>query len=255
MLEPILDSVRARLPALIDDLDTWISRAVGASAVRPFDSALARGGLSVIAEVKRRSPSAGEIAPGLDPARLASEYAAGGAAAISVLTEEVHFGGSLDDLIAVREAVDLPVLRKDFVLHPVQVAQARAAGADAILLIAAVLEDPTLADLIRVTAGFGMTPIVEVHDGEEVARAAAAGAVVIGVNNRDLTTFEVDLATAEELRRLVPADAVTIAESGVTTPADARRMEHAGYDAVLVGQAAAESDDPAAFVAALAGVR
>jgi indole-3-glycerol phosphate synthase len=253
VLNSIIEGVRAGLPELVDEMDTWLGRAAAAGPIRPFDVALAGSGLSVIAEIKRRSPSAGDIAPGLDPALLASRYVEGGAAAVSVLTEPDHFGGSLDDLREVRAAVDVPLLRKDFVLHPVQVAQARAAGADAVLLIAAVLDDATLGDLITVTQGFGMTPLVEAHDATEVARSVASGATVVGVNNRDLTTFEVDLATAEKLRPLIPADSVTVAESGVTSEGGARRMARAGYDAILVGQAAAESDDPAAFVAGLVG--
>lgn len=254
MLEPILDSVRSRLPDLVAETELWLGRAAGAPPVRRFDEALAGPGLAIIAEVKRRSPSAGDIAPDLDPADLARSYVAGGAAAVSVLTEEDHFGGSIDDLRTVRTAIEAPLLRKDFVLHPVQVAQARAAGADAILLIAAVLDDPTLGDLIAVTRGFGMTALVEAHDGAEVARCVAAGATVIGVNNRDLATFDVDLATAEALRPLIPSNSVAVAESGVTSIEGARRMARSGYDAVLVGQAAAQAEDPAAFIADLAGV-
>jgi indole-3-glycerol phosphate synthase len=253
MLEPILDSVRSRLPDLVSETETWLGRAAAAPPARDLGAALTGAGLGVIAEIKRRSPSAGDIAPGLDPAALATAYASGGASAISVLTEEDHFGGSIEDLRTVRAAVDIPLLRKDFVLHPVQVAQARAAGADAVLLIAAVLDDATLGDLVAVTRGFGMTALVEAHDGSEVARSITAGAAVIGVNNRDLTTFDVDLGTAEALRSLIPADAVAVAESGVTSIEGARRMARAGYDAILVGQAAAQAEDPAAFVSELIG--
>lgn len=254
MLEPILDSVRASLPDLVGEIDMWWERAAAAPPVRPFDAALMGTGLSVIAEVKRRSPSAGDIALGLDPAALCADYERGGAAAISVLTEERHFGGTLGDLAAARDGCGLPLLRKDFILHPVQVAEARAAGADAVLLITAALDDSSLANLIAVTGGIGMVPLVEAHDGEEVARAAAAGATVIGINNRDLRTFEVDLGTAERLRALIPSGVVAVAESGIAGRADAARMAEAGYDAVLVGQAAATSADPASFVASLRGV-
>lgn len=253
MLEPILDSVRARLPGLVADMATWLERAGQAPAPRPFDAALRAPGLSVIAEVKRRSPSAGDIAPDLDPSALAGAYQRGGAAAISVLTEPDHFGGSIDDLRLVRAATALPVLRKDFVLHPVQIAQARAIGADTVLLIASVLDDPALTDLIAVAADHGMTALVEAHDRDEVMRAAAAGARVIGVNNRDLRTFEVDLATAEGARDAIPGDVLAVAESGVTSTDGARRMREAGYDAILVGQAVAQAPDPAALIAEIRG--
>lgn len=253
MLEQILAGVRSRLPDLVGELDTWIGRAVGAPEPRPFTAALARRGLSVIAEVKRRSPSAGDIAPGLDPSLLAAAYAEGGARAISVLTDEEHFGGSFEDLATVRGACDLPIVCKDFILHPVQVAQARAAGADAVLLIVAALDDATLGDLIAVTGGFGMDALVEAHDEAEIQRAVEAGASVVGVNNRDLTTFDVDLETAVRLREAIPSGVVAVAESGITDARAARRMERAGYDAILVGQAAAEAPDPAGFVAGLRG--
>jgi indole-3-glycerol phosphate synthase len=232
-------------------MDEWMDRAAATRAPVAFDEALRAPGLSVIAEIKRRSPSAGDIAPDLDPALLAVAYEAGGAAAISVLTEPDHFGGSLSDLEAVEAVSGLPLLRKDFILHPVQIAQGRALGADTVLLIAAVLDDPTLASLIETAKGLGMVALVEAHDGEEVARAAAAGARVIGVNNRDLRTFEVDLGTAERLRGVIPAGVVAVAEGGVTSDEGARRMYHAGYDAILVGQAAATAQDPASFVAGL----
>lgn len=255
MLQQILDRVQARLPGLIPELDAWEERASAAPPPLRLDEALSAHGLRVIAEVKRRSPSAGPIAEGLDPVALAASYAAGGAAAISVLTDEEHFGGSLDDLTAARRAVSIPVLRKDFILHPVQVAEGRAAGADSVLLIAAALDDRGLETLIERAVDFGMVPLVEVHDATEVGRAVAAGATVIGVNNRDLGTFTVDLATAERLRPLIPAGVVTVAESGVKNVGDARRMLDAGYDAVLVGQAAASAPDPAGFVRELSELR
>lgn len=255
MLQQILDRAQARLAGLIPDLDAWDERAASAPPPLRFDQALSATGLGVIAEVKRRSPSAGPIAEELDPVELAASYAAGGAAAISVLTDEEHFGGSLDDLTAARHAVSVPLLRKDFILHPVQVAEGRAAGADSVLLIVAALDDQMLASLIARSLGLGMVPLVEVHDATEMARAVAAGATVIGVNNRDLGTFTVDLATAERLRALVPAGIVTVAESGITNVGDARRMLDVGYDAVLVGQAAASAPDPAGFVRGLGALR
>jgi indole-3-glycerol phosphate synthase len=254
MLDDIVASVRKRLPDVVVRRRELEEAAAGAPAVRPFAAALAGPGLSVIAEVKRRSPSVGDIAPGLDPSRLASDYAAGGAAALSVLTEPDHFGGSTDDLVAARSAAGLPALRKDFVLDPAQVWEARAVGADAVLLIVALLEDAALSGLLAVATETGMDALVEVHTAEEAKRADAAGAGLIGVNNRDLTDFTVDLATAERLRPLLP-DAVTVAESGVSSPDTARRMVDAGYDAILVGEAAVRSRSPREFIAGLRGAR
>lgn len=195
------------------------------------------GELAVVAEIKRRSPSKGVLAEAVDPAALALRYAAGGAAMISVLTEQHHFGGSLDDLRAVRAAVDVPVLRKDFLFDPYHLYEARAAGADAALLIVAMLEDGVLRDLIRLAEGLSMTPLVEVHDEAEVERALAAGATTIGINNRNLHTFAVDLAVTERLRPLIPAEHVVVGESGVFVAADARRLAAANVDAILVGEA------------------
>lgn len=252
MLEGILTSVRARLGPVVASEAEWRAGARRAAPARDLAAALSGPGLAVIAEVKRRSPSRGPIDPDLDPAALAAAYERGGAAAVSVLTEPDHFGGSLADLAAVRDAVAVPVLRKDFVLHPAQVWQARAAGADAVLLITAVLDDALLAVLLEAAGEAGLTALVEVHTPDEARRAAGAGAEVIGVNNRDLGTFEVDPATAERIRPLL-GDAVAVAESGVSGPALAARMAAAGYDAILVGEAAVRAPDPAAFVAGLAG--
>jgi len=254
MLDPILESVRARLPGLIAERELWESRAAVVEPLHDFGASLTAPGLSVIAEVKRRSPSVGSIAPDLDPATLARAYEAGGAAAVSVLTEPDHFGGSLDDLAVVRSSCGLPVLRKDFVVHPTQIIQARAVGADAVLLIAAVLDDHDLAALIEVTHTAGLTALVETHDGEEIARACAAGARVVGVNNRDLTTFDVDLRTAEALRSLIPEGITCVAESGVTDAGAALRMFESGYDAILVGQAVAQATDPVGLLEELRGV-
>ncbi|NNC43087.1 MAG: indole-3-glycerol phosphate synthase TrpC [Acidimicrobiia bacterium] len=211
-------------------------------------------GLGVIAEVKRQSPSAGVIAGDLDPVRQAIAYASGGATAISILTEPDHFGGSLDDLRFVRTEVDLPILRKDFIVAPEQVYEARVAGADALLLIVAALDQQLLKLLIKTTEQTGMTPLVEVHDTAEAQRAMEAGARLVGVNNRNLATFEVDLTTAESVAPSLAADVLTVAESGIKTGEDARRMEAAGYRAVLVGEALVRTADPAALVAELAGV-
>lgn len=222
---------------------------------RSLRRALRGRGLAVIAEVKRRSPSAGSLADDLDAADQARRYVEGGAAAVSVLTEPEFFAGSLDDLRAVRRAVTVPILRKDFLLHPAQVAEAAAAGADAVLLIAAIVDDDVLGALIAEARRLGLDALVEVHDEAEVARALGAGADLVGVNNRDLTTFEVDLGVAERLANLLPDDVVRVAESGVSDVRGARRMAAAGYDAILVGEAAVRAEDPAAFVAALGGAR
>jgi indole-3-glycerol phosphate synthase len=254
VLEPILESVRAGLGPIVAAEARWREQAAGRSPARDLAAALRTPGLSVIAEVKRRSPSAGPIDPDLDPAVRAAAYERGGAAAISVLTEPEHFGGSMTDLTRARRAVALPVLRKDFVLHPAQIWEARAGGADAVLLIAAVLEDAELAAMLRTANRAGVAALVEVHTAEEGRRAAAAGAGLIGVNNRDLATFTVDLATAERLRAAIPDGAVAVAESGVSSPEAAARMAAAGYDAVLVGEALVRSADPAGLVYRLRGM-
>jgi indole-3-glycerol phosphate synthase len=254
MLDAIVASVEAGLESVIAGEAALRRQAAASPPARDLAAALGGSGLSVIAEVKRRSPSKGVIAPMLDPGILASAYAAGGASAISVLTEPAHFGGSLGDLAAARAAVTLPVLRKDFVVHPAQVWESRAAQADAVLLIAAILDDAALADLLQTVRTAGLAALVEVHTEDEARRARDAGARIVGVNNRDLATFSVDLGTAERLRPAL-GDVVAVAESGVSTPEAAHRMAAAGYDAVLVGEAAVRAEDPARFVAGLTGVR
>lgn len=254
MLDPILASVRTRLPAVIAREAALVAAAALAPPALRFASALQGPGLAVVAEVKRRSPSAGPMAPDLDVAAIAEAYRAGGAAALSILTEPDHFGALPGDLAEARATGGLPVLRKDFILHPAQVWEARAMGADAVLLIAAILDDATLTDLMGVAAVAGLDVLVEVHSAEEAVRADAAGAVLVGVNNRDLTTFVTDLSTAERLRDRLPEGCIAVAESGVSSPEGAARMLHAGYDAVLVGEAAVRASDPAGFVAALRAV-
>jgi indole-3-glycerol phosphate synthase len=214
--------------------------------------------LAVIAEVKRASPSRGPLAAIPDPALLARQYAEGGAAAVSVLTEPIHFSGSLGDLATVAGAVPMPVLRKDFVVDAYQVWEARAAGAAAILLIVAALEQPDLVRLLAVTAEAGLDALVEVHDEVEArraavahARAATGRALVIGVNARDLVTLEIDPNRFATVRGALPHTAVTVAESGVRGPADVRRLAALGADAVLVGEHVAMAPDPAAAVRAL----
>jgi len=205
--------------------------------------------IAVIAEVKRSSPSKGELADIADPAALATEYEAGGAAAISVLTEERRFGGSLHDLDAVRAKVEIPVLRKDFIVTPYQVWEARAHGADMVLLIVAALEQLALESLVERVHSLGMTALVEVHHEDEVARAVDAGAQVIGVNARNLATLEVDRDTFARVAPSIPDDIVTIAESGIRDSHDVMEYARAGADAVLVGEALVKNRDPRNTVA------
>ena len=208
-------------------------------------------GLSVIAEVKRMSPSKGALADIPDPAALAAAYDAGGADAISVLTEQRRFGGSLDDLRAVRGAVATPLLRKDFMVTGYQLLEARAAGADLVLLIVAALDDVLLKDLHDQARSLGLTVLTEVHDEDEVSRALAVGAQLIGVNARNLKTLEVDPDTFGRLAALIPADVVKVAESGIAGPDDAARYAAQGADVVLVGEALVRDGDPRAAVAAM----
>jgi indole-3-glycerol phosphate synthase len=215
----------------------------------------APAGLAVIAEVKRASPSKGALAPIADPAGLAAEYAAGGAAAVSVLTEGRRFGGNLADLAAVRERVSVPVLRKDFTVDPYQVLEARAHGADLVLLIVAGLGQRDLVRLRELTESLGMTALVEVHDEHETRRALDAGARVVGVNARNLKTLEVDRGVFARLRPHLPDDVVAIAESGVRHADDAREYADAGARGVLVGEALVRAGRPRETVAGFAGIR
>jgi len=220
---------------------------------RGFRAAVRRGpdGPRVIAEVKRRSPSKGDIRIDLDPAALAAAYAAGGAAAVSVLTEPRHFAGSPEDLWAVRAAVDLPVLRKDFVTTPYQVWESRAWGADAVLLIVAALDPAGLRALLDEAAAAGLDALVEVHTTAEAAAAATAGATLVGVNARDLTTLEVDPGRFAAVRDALPGGAVLVAESGIRDRAGVEAADAAGADAVLVGESLVTADDPVGAVRAL----
>jgi len=212
-----------------------------------------RGGFSVVAEVKRRSPSKGAIDADLDPAALATAYAGGGAAALSVLTDVDYFGGAVGDLVAARAAVSIPVLRKDFTVVAADVCDARIMGADAVLLIVAALDDRELADLHALARELGLDALVEVHDEAELERALRVDSDLVGVNQRDLVTFAVDTARAVRLAPRIPAGVVRVAESGITGPDDATPLVEAGYDAVLVGESLVRSTDPAAAVAALRG--
>jgi indole-3-glycerol phosphate synthase len=253
MLDAILSTADVIAEVATSRMPGFRQEAEARPEARSLRAALSAPGLSVIAEIKRRSPSAGVIDPDLDPVEQAVAYEAGGADAISVLTEPRFFGGSLDDLIAVREAVMLPVLRKDFTRNEAQIWETRACGADAVLLIVAILDQPVLEALIAVAKDVGLEAIVEIHTTLELEHAIAAGADIIGVNNRDLSTLRTDLGVAEKLAAGLPDGTTTIAESGVSSIEGARRMRSAGYDAILVGEALVRADDPAALVAALKG--
>lgn len=256
VLEEILAAKRAEL-ALVQESevrDTLRRAALHAPPTRDFAGALRRvdGYLAVIAEIKRRSPSKGDLAPNLDPVVSAKTYESGGAAALSVLTDRAFFGGSVDDLQRARASVELPVLRKDFTIDETQVYETRAIGADAVLLIVAALPDDGLLVALRELADeIGLAALVEAHDDAELERALAAGASIVGVNARDLGTFDEDLSVSERLVGRVPPNVTAVAESAIRTPDDAARMADAGYDAVLVGEALVRSDNPAALVRAM----
>lgn len=253
VLESILDGVRADLAERQRTVPFEQIKELAGKVKPPRDAmaALREPGVGVIAEVKRRSPSKGELSPITDPAWLASEYAAGGARLISVLTEGRRFGGSLADLAAVRETVDVPVLRKDFVLSPYQVHEARAHGADVVLLIVAALEQPALASLLDRVESLGMTALVEVHTEEEADQALQAGAGLLGVNARDLHTLEVDQDVFARISPGLPNDVLRVAESGVRSTADLLTLAGAGADAVLVGETLVTSGNPRSKVAEL----
>ena len=245
-LSRILDAHRARAAADGRAADELLERARTAPAARDFAAALAGGrGVQVIAEIKRRSPSKGELAPGLDPEAVARAYAAGGAACLSVLTETDFFGGSDDDLRTARGAVALPVLRKDFTVDERDICDARLMGADAVLLIVAALDGAQLASFRRLAEELGMAALVEVHDEAELERALAAGASVVGVNQRDLRTFEVDTERAVRVAAQIPDGVVRVAESGIRDGADVSRLAVAGFHAVLVGETLVTAPDPA----------
>jgi len=229
-----------------------LERAVAAYPPKDFIAALRRPRLAVIAEMKQRTPSMGVLADDYEPADLAHAYTEGGAAAISVLTHMAGFGGRIEHLLAVRAATELPILRKDFITDPYEVAEARACGADAVLLIVAALERAQLKDLLAVSKSRGVAALVEVHDEAETVVAIEAGAKAIGVNHRNLRDFRVDLGLTERLRNLVPKEVVLVAESGIHGPDDARRMREAGADAILVGELLMRSTDPAGQIRELA---
>lgn len=253
VLDSILDGVRADVAAreALVSLDEVKAAAEVAPPPRDVLSALRAPGIAVIAEVKRASPSRGQLADIADPAELARAYQSGGARAISVLTEERRFNGSLADLDAVRAAVGIPVLRKDFIVRPYQIHEARAHGADMLLLIVAALDQSALVSMLDRTESLGMTALVEVHTEEEADRALQAGAKVIGVNARDLKTLDVDRDCFARIAPGLPSDIIRIAESGVRGPADLLAYAGAGADAVLVGEGLVTSGDPRTAVADL----
>ena len=237
--------------------DLLRARALEAPPTRDFAGALRpdAGTVGVVAEIKRRSPSKGDLAPDLDPALTAKAYAAGGASCLSVLTDQPWFGGTVDDLHAAHAACELPVLRKDFTIDEVQVYEARAIGADAVLLIVAALPDEgLLRDLHELAVGIGLAVLVESHDDDELERALSIGAGIVGVNARNLGTFAEDLTVGERLAARVPSDVIAIAESAIRSVDDAARMAAAGFDAVLVGEMLVKSADPTAAVRGLASV-
>jgi indole-3-glycerol phosphate synthase len=214
---------------------------------RPFSEALSRPGVSLVAEFKRRSPGAGEIRPGADVAEVVSAYERGGAAALSILTDENSFGGSLDDLRAAREASELPILRKDFIVDPYQLVEAAVYGADAVLLIVPALHDDDLAELYERARSLDLDCLVEVHDEDDLERALALGADVIGINNRNLADLSVNVATTPELMPDVPAGKTVVAESGYEEREQIRELERIGVDAVLIGETLMRAGDPEAM--------
>jgi indole-3-glycerol phosphate synthase len=220
------------------------SRLSGRGEDRPFSEALVRPGLSLIAEFKRRSPSAGDISAEAVVSEQVGAYERGGAAAISVLTDERHFGGSLEDLRAARETCDLPILRKDFIVDPYQLYEAAVNGADAVLLIVRALDDRELRAMYEEARGLDLDCLVEVHDAEELERALAMDADVIGINNRDLDEGSVDVSRTYELMPDVPAGKTVVAESGISSRAELEELERVGVDAVLIGGALMSADDP-----------
>lgn len=251
-LEEIAALKRARpLPALRAEAETAPPPRGFAAAIRAKAQA---GELALIAEIKKASPSKGLIRKDFDPAALARDYQRGGAACLSVLTDGPGFQGAGQDLISARSAADLPVIRKDFMYDPAQIYEARAMGADAILVILAAVDDALARDLVQAAADLGMDALIETHDEDEVRRALALPTPLIGVNNRDLGSFETRLETFERLSPLVPPERLAVAESGIFTAAEARRMQAAGAAAILVGESLMRQDDVARAARALLGV-
>ncbi|MBJ81383.1 MAG: indole-3-glycerol phosphate synthase [Acidimicrobiaceae bacterium] len=250
-LDRIIAEHRVRALADQRSVEQLFAEAVLLPETRGFRSSLSQPALSVIAEIKRRSPSKGDLFVDLNPAVLAREYATGGAACISVLTDEANFGGSQTDLEMARDAVKLPVLRKDFTVDERDVLDARLMGADAVLLIVAALSKQELERFFSLSGELGLDALVETHDEAELETALEIGAELIGVNQRNLITFEVDHERAARMAELIPDDVIAVAESGVRGPADAATLRQAGYAAILVGETLVTSGDATAAVAAL----
>lgn len=254
LLDQIVAATRATLPALKARGAELERLAAAAPKVPGFAASLRGEKVALIAEVKRRSPSAGSINAALDPAAHAERYARAGAGAISVLTDGPHFGGSIDDLIAVRSRVSVPVLRKDFIIDELQLVEARAVGASAALLIVRILSPERLADLIRFAKDLGLDTLVETHTAAEIDVALTAGAEVVGVNSRDLDSFALDPDRAWELLAALPPSRLAVAESAMHTLADVEKAAAAGADAVLIGTALSSSPDPDPLVRAFSSV-
>ena len=256
ILDEIVAATRVRLDALKaqTDVQTLEKQLIEAMPPRPFAASLKHPNrLGLIAEVKKASPSKGLIAPDFDAGAQAEIYQNSGADCLSVLTEPDFFQGSLDDLALARAATAKPIIRKEFILDQIQIAEARLAGADCILLIVSILKDWEIRQLKTAAHRYGMDALVEVHDEEEARRAVFNGCDFIGINNRDLKTFNVDLGTTERIRKLLPADAIVVSESGVFTRDDARQLREAGADALLVGESLMRSGDAAGAIAELLG--
>ena len=251
-LAEIVAHKRTEIQPWLAHTDSWRDRVLSHRPnYRGFEREFLHRGFGFVAEIKRASPSAGLILDNFDPVRLAEQYDAADADCISVLTDERYFQGHLDYLALVRKHVRRPLLRKDFTLHEVQVYQAALAGADAVLLIVAALDDGTLAHLLNVAREIGIDCLVEAHQRAELERALAAGATFLGINNRDLTTFKVDLNTTENLVGLVPERCTVVSESGIATEDDIKRVAATGVDGVLVGEALIRASDPGPFLESL----
>jgi indole-3-glycerol phosphate synthase len=251
VLDRIVDDTRdevkrRRKQVSLKDLESQIERRH--EGFRPFSEALIRPGVSLIAEHKRRSPSAGPIREGSEVSEIVRAYERGGAAAISVLTEEAHFGGSLDDLLAARATTELPILRKDFTIDPYQLYEAKTAGADAVLLVVGAMSQGELAELYREAHSLDLDAVVEIHDEAELDRALEVDADVLGINNRDLESFSVDIQTTFDLLADIPAGKVVVSESGIHNRDQIDELEQVGVDAVLIGEALMRAPDPAAAV-------
>ncbi|MDQ4070194.1 MAG: indole-3-glycerol phosphate synthase TrpC [Actinomycetota bacterium] len=254
VLDRIVTAHREAAAADRRDLERLREEAAASPPPRRFRKSMGRWGIDVIAEVKRRSPSKGDLAPDLDPVALAKAYEAGGAVALSVLTDREFFGGSPEDLAAARGATDLPVLRKDFTVDERDVCDARIMGADAVLLIVAVLSDDELRRFHDLATELGLAPLVEIHDEDDLARTKKLHVHMLGVNQRDLRTFEVDRGRAARLARKIPSGMLKVAESGIDGPDDLARLGDAGYDAALVGEHLVTAPDPAEALRHLRGV-